>query len=145
MPERIDLAAAAAAGAAHGQLVSPFGDGGIGLSGHKLVEEGARALLLYVPGLVRIDVRPLEDGLRVVPRALGGAQLGWEIDPSALTDYGRTADETPLPALTAFRIALLTGSGPLAGRVLLSYTRAHAHGPTHFVAHAVLQQVHDDR
>jgi hypothetical protein len=138
----IDLAAARAAGAVHGQLVSPLRDGGIGLSGHKLVDEGARALLLYVPGILRIDVKPLEDGLRVIPRALGGAQLGWEIDPSALTDYGKTAEETPLPALTTFRLALLAEEGPLAGRVLISYTRAFAHGPTHFAAHAILQQVH---
>jgi hypothetical protein len=141
----IDLDGARAAGAAHGQLVSPLRDGGIGLSGHKLVEEGARTLLLYVPGLLRIDVKPLEDGLRVIPRALGGAQLGWEIDPSALTDYGKTAEETALPALTTFRIALFAEEGPLAGRVLISYTRAFAHGPTHFAAHAILQEVHQDR
>jgi hypothetical protein len=144
MPEPLDLAAAAAAGAPHGQLVSALPDGGIGLSGHKLVEEGARTLLLYVPDLVRIDVKPLEDGLQVLPRPLGGAQLGWEIDPSALTDYGKTADETPLPALVAFRIALWSEATPVAGRVLVSYTRAVEHGPTHFAAHAILQQVHQD-
>jgi hypothetical protein len=145
MTEEIDLAVAAAAGAAHGQLVSALPGGGIGLSGHKLVEEGARALILFVPGLVRIDVKPLEDGLQVLPRALGGAQLGWEIDPSALTDYGRTAEETPLPALVAFRIALWAEPVPVAGRVLISYTRAAEHGVTHFAAHAILQQVHQDR
>ena len=47
----------------------PAAGGGIALSGHKLVEEGARALLLILPGVLRIDVRPLEDGLQVVPRA----------------------------------------------------------------------------
>ena len=140
----LDVEATAAAGAAHGQLVSALPDGGIGLSGHKLVDEGARALLLYVPGLVRIDVKPLEDGLRVLPRPLGGAQLGWEIDQSALTDYGRTAEETALPALVVFRIALWAEPVPVAGRLLVSYTRAVEHGPTHFAAHAILQQVHRD-
>jgi hypothetical protein len=144
MADPLDLAAAQVAGAAHGQLVSAMPDGGIGLSGHKLVEEGARALLLYVPGLVRIDVKPLEDGLLVAPRAFGDAQLGWEIDPSAVTDYGKTAAETSLPALVAFRIALWMASGPFAGRVLISYTRAREHGPTHFAGHAVLQRVHPD-
>jgi hypothetical protein len=142
MAEPIDLEAAEAAGAAHGQLVSAIRDGGIGLSGHKLVDEGARALLLYVPGLLRIDVKPLEDGLLVVPRSVGGARLGWEVDPSAVTDYGKTAAETSLPALVAFRVAVWTESGPFAGRVLISYTRAFEHGPTHFVGHAILQQVH---
>jgi hypothetical protein len=145
MPEPIDLAAVGAAGAPHGQLVSPMPGGGIALSSHKLVEEGARTLLLYVPGVLRIDVKPLEDGLLVVPRAFGGTQLGWEIDPSAVTDYGKTAAETALPALTTFRFALLTASGPLAGRALISYTRAAAHGPTHFVGHAILQQVDQDQ
>jgi hypothetical protein len=144
MAEPLDLEAAGAAGAAHGQLVSAMPDGGIGLSGHKLVEEGARALLLYVPGIVRVDVKPLEDGLLVVPRALAGAQLGWEVDPSAVTDYGKTAAETSLPALVAFRIALWTEPRPYAGRVLISYTRPFPHGPTHFVGHAILQQVHRD-
>ena len=144
MADRLDLEAAEEAGAAHGQLVSALRDGGIGLSGHKLVDEGARALLLYVPGLVRIDVKPLEDGLLVVPRPFGGAQLGWEVDPGAVTDYGKTAAETTLPALVAFRIALWSEAATFAGRVLISYTRAFEHGPTHFVGHAILQQVHQD-
>ena len=144
MPEPFDLAAIAAAGAPHAQLISALGEDGVALSGHKLVEEGARALLLYVPGLLRVDVKPLEDGLRVVPRPLGGAELGWEIDPSAVTDYGKTAAETVLPALVAFRIALMTGPKVIAGRLLLSYTRAYEHGRTHFVGHVVLRQVDDD-
>jgi hypothetical protein len=144
MAEALDLEAAQAAGAAHGQLASAMPGGGIGLSGHKLVDEGARALLLYAPGVVRIDVKPLEDGLMVVPRTFADAQLGWEVDPSAVTDYGKTAAETSLPALVAFRIAVWTESQAVAGRVLISYTRAAEHGPTHFAGHAVLQQVHQD-
>ena len=144
MAEPLDIAAAEAAGAAHAQLVSAMGDGGIVVSGHKVVDEGARTLLLYVPGVVRIDVKPLEDGLLVAPRAFDGTQLGWEIDPSAVADYGKTAAETVLPALVAFRIAIWMEAGPLAGRVLISYSRPHEHGPTHFVGHAILQQVHQD-
>jgi hypothetical protein len=144
MAEAIDIAAAAAAGAAHGQLVSRLLDGGIGLSAHKLVEEGARALLLYVPGLLRIDVKPLEDGLMVLPRAFGATRVGWEVDPGAVSEYGKTAADTVLPALTAFRLALWTESGPVAGRLLVSYTRPFEHGPTHFVAHAILQRMPQD-
>jgi hypothetical protein len=144
MAEALDVEAADAAGSAHGQLVSAIAGGGIALSGHKLVEEGARALLLYVPAVVRVDVKPLEDGLLVVPRPLGGARLGWEVDPSALTEYGKTAAETSLPALVVFRIALWREPAPFAGRVLISYTRAFEHGPTHFAGHAVLQEVRQD-
>jgi hypothetical protein len=134
-------AAAAAAGAAHGQLATALSGGGVSLSGHKIVEQGARALLLLLPGLLRIDVRPLEDGLQVIPRALCDVPLGWEVDPTAYTDYGKTAEETSLPALVAFRMALWTEPDPLVGRVLVSYTRTDEHGPTHFAAHAVIQQV----
>jgi hypothetical protein len=145
MPEAPTPDAAAAAGAAHGQLASALSGGGVSLSGHKFVEQGARALLLLLPGLLRIDVRPLEDGLQVIPRALCDAPLGWEIDPAAMTDYGRTAEETSLPALVAFRMALWTEPLPLAGRVFVSYTRAGEHAPSHFAAHAVIQQVSGDR
>jgi hypothetical protein len=134
-------AAAVAAGAGHGQLASAVSGGGLALSGHKLVDEGARALLLHVPGLLRIDVRPLEDGLQVIPRPLCDAELGWEIDPTAKTDYGRRAEETPLPALVGFRLVLWTEPEPLAGRVIVSYTRAGDHGASHLAAHAVLLQV----
>jgi len=126
MPSGVDLAAAAAAGAAHGQIASPMPDG-IALSGHKLVDEGARALLLILPGVLRIDVRPLPDGLQVV------------------SDYGKTAEETVQPSLVGFRIAVWTGEVPLGGRLLLAYTRDHEGGPTHFVGHAVLQEVQADR
>ena len=140
----LDPAAAAAAGAAHGQLASEVA-AGLALSGHKLVEEGARAQLLVLPGVLRIDVRPLEDGLQVIPRVLADRPLGWEVDPSAMTDYGHTAEETRLPAVVVFRFAIWDEEQPLAGRVIVSYTRAVEHGPTHFNAHAVLQQVSEDR
>ena len=140
----LDPSTAAAEGAAHGQLASAIA-AGISLSGHKLVEEGARAQLLILPGVLRIDVRPLEDGLQVIPRVLSDRPLGWEVDPSAMTDYGHTADETRLPALVAFRFAIWDEEQPLAGRLILSYTRGAEHGPTHFSAHAILQQVTEDR
>ena len=140
----LDPAAAAAAGTAHGQLASQIA-AGIALSGHKVVEEGARAQLLVLPGVLRIDVRPLEDGLQVIPRVLSDRPLGWEVDASAMSDYGRTAEETRLPALVAFRFAIWDEAQPLAGRLIVSYTRGAEHGPTHFSAHAILQQVSEDR
>jgi hypothetical protein len=135
----LDPVPAGVAGAAHGQLASALPDGGLALSGHKLVEEGARALLLYVPGLVRIDVCPLEDGLQVIPRALRDVDLGWEVDEEAVKDYGKRAEETPQPALVRFRVALWTEPRPIVGRLLLSFTRVREHGPSHFVGHAVLR------
>ena len=145
MNELLEPHAAAAAGAAHGQVASSLAGGGIAVSGHKLVEQGARAMVLHLPGLLRIDVRPLEDGLQVIPRVLSGAQIVWEIDPTAKTDYGRRAAETPLPALVVFRMALMTEPRPLVGRVVVSYTRSGQHAPTHFAAHAAIREVSADR
>jgi hypothetical protein len=138
-----DVAAANAAGAAHGQLASALPDG-IALSAHKLVEEGARAQLLILPGVVRIDVRPLPDGLQVVPRPLGDTELGWEVDQDAVTDYGKTALETELPAMVRFRLAFW-GDVPLAGRLIVGYSTDDRHAPTHFVGHVVIRQVDTDR
>jgi len=137
----LDPGPPAVAGAAHGQLASRLPDGGLALSAHKLVEEGARALLLHVPGLLRIDVCPLEDGLQVIPRALRDVRLGWEVDEEAVTEYGKTAEESPQPALVGFRLALWTEPHPIAGRLLLSFTRTGEHGPSHFVGHAVLLEM----
>ena len=145
MAELLEPGPASAAGAAHGQVASRLAGGGLVVSGHKIVDEGARALLLLMPGLLRIDVRPLGDGVQVIPRALCDAPLGWEIDPTAMTDYGHTAEETSLPALVSFVMALWTEPVPLAGRVIVSYTRAGERRPSHFAAHAVVQRVRADR
>ena len=111
------------------------------LSAHKVVEEGARALLLYVPGMLRIDVRPLEDTLQVIPRELGDVPAHWQAEDAAFTEYGKTAEETPLPAIVRFQLLLETEPHPIGGRLLLSYTRACEHGPTHFVGHAILREM----
>jgi hypothetical protein len=138
---RLDPGPATEIGAAHGQLATPLPEGGMALSGHKLVEEGARSLLLYVPGLLRIDVRPLEDTLQVIPRELRDVPAHWQAEDAAFTEYGKTAEETPQPAIVRFQLLLEAEPYPIAGRLLLSYTRAFEHGPTHFVGHAILREM----
>ena len=140
----LDPGPAAAAGVAHGQLASGLPEGGLALSGHKFVEEGARALLLLVPGLLRIDVRPLADTLQVIPRELIDVPSHWQAEEAAFTDYGKTAEETPQPAVVRFQLLLETAPLPVGGRLLLSYTRAREHGPTHFVGHAILREMHPE-
>jgi hypothetical protein len=141
--ELLDPGVAAIAGAAHGQISSLMPKGGISVSGHKVVEEGARALLIYVPGVMRIDVCPLEDGLQVIPRVLSDGDLRWGIDDAAVTDYGKTSADSPQPAQVEFRFAIIREPYPIAGRLLLSLTRARAHGPSHFAGHAVLLEMRD--
>ena len=46
----LDPAAAAAAGARHGQMASGLVEGGLAISCHKLVEDGARTMILLAPG-----------------------------------------------------------------------------------------------
>jgi hypothetical protein len=140
----LDVGAATAAGAAHGQIASSL-PGGLALSGHKLVEEGARALLLILPGIVRVDVRPIPDGLQVMPRQLGELQLGWEVDPEAVTDYGKTARQTELPVIVRFRIAFWGEGPPLVGRLVVGYTVDWSRSLTHFVGHAAIQEVDEDQ
>lgn len=137
----LDPASATAAGAAHGQIASPLPEGGLAVSAHKLVEEGARAMLLYVPGLLRIDVRPLEDTLQVIPRELRDVPSHWQAEDAAFTEYGKTAEETPQPAIVRFQLLMETEPLPIGGRLLLSYTRGREHGPTHFVGHAILREM----
>ena len=138
---RLDHVPVTAVGEAHGQLASPLPEGGLAVSAHKLVEEGARALLLYVPELLRIDVRPLEDTLQVIPRELRDVPAHWQAEDAAFTEYGKTAEETPQPAIVRFQLVLQVEPHPIAGRRLLSYTRAQEHGPTHFVGHAILREM----
>ena len=81
----------------------------------------------------------------MVPRPLGDLPLGWELDPAAVTDYGKTAAETGCRRSSRFRLAFW-GERCAARRPPATWpTRATPHGPTHFVAHAVIQQVRADR
>ena len=79
-----------------------------------------------------------------MPRPLGGTELGWEVDQDAVTDYGKTALETELPATVRFRLAFW-GGAPLAGRLIVGYSTDDRHAPTHFVGHVVIRQVDADR
>ena len=116
----IDPAAAAQAAARHGQLAS-------GLAG------GA-------PGLFRLDVRPVEDTLHVMTRSLHeGAR--WGTEPTAATDYGRKAQDTPEPSLAEFTFYAELEPRPVLARVALRSTVDRAAGLTHFVAHAIVREV----
>jgi hypothetical protein len=136
----IDPAAAAQAAAGHGQLASGLAGGGMALSCHKLVEDGARVMLLLAPGLFRLDVRPVEDTLHVMTRSLHeGAR--WGTEPAAATDYGRKAQDTPEPSLAEFTFYAELEPRPVIARVALRSTVDRAAGLTHFVAHAIVREV----
>jgi hypothetical protein len=140
MADLLDPAAAAEAGAIHGQLASALPEEGLAVSCHKLVDDGARTLLLLVPGLFRLDVRPVEDTLHVMTRALHeGAR--WGTEPAAATDYGRKAQDTPEPSLAEFTFYAELEPRPVLARVALRSTVDRAAGLTHFVAQAIVREV----
>jgi hypothetical protein len=133
--------AAARAGAAHGQLASALPGGGMALSCHKLVEDGARTLILHVPGLFRLDVRPVEDTLQVTTRSLHPAPTRWNTSDAPFADYGRTGGEAREPSVVGFSFVVDADPHPLAGRISLASTLDRDSGLTHFVAHAIVREV----
>jgi len=136
----LDPAAAADAGARHGQLASGLPGGGLALSCHKLVEDGARVMMLLAPGLFRLDVRPVEDTLHVMTRSLvEGAR--WGSEAADATDYGRKAEETPEPARAAFTFYAELDPLPVLARMTLWSTVDRERGLTHFVAQAIVRVV----
>jgi hypothetical protein len=143
MAELLDPTAAAAAGGAHGQLASALAEGGLALSCHKLVEDGARTLLLLAPGLFRLDVRPVEDTLQVMTRSLHELPVQWAAEELGEEHLGRGYAERAEPSVLQFRLRL-PGPVPIGGRVRLASTADRASGLTHFVAHAILRAAPPD-
>ena len=136
----LDPGAAARAGARHHQLATGLPGGGLALSCHKLVEDGARVMLLLAPGLFRLDVRPVEDTLQVMTRSLhAGAR--WGAQTSGATDYGHKAEDTPEPARADFTFLAELEPRPVLARIELASTVDRERGLTHFVAHAIVREV----
>ena len=132
----LDPERAAAAGAPHGQLASAIGGSGLRLSCHKLVEDAARATILLVPGLLRLDVRPLEDSLQVFARALHPVPPRWELIDGAAV--GAATDE---PYRLEWRVDAPLEPHPVRGNVTVAMTVDFDRGVAHFVAHAVLREI----
>jgi hypothetical protein len=131
----LDPQRAAAAGAPHGQLATAL-PGGLRLSCHKLVEDAARATILLVPGLLRLDVRPVEDSLQVFSRALHPVIPRWELVAGIAEE-----DTTDEPYRLEWVVDAPLDPRPVRGRVALSMTVDFDRGVAHFVAQAVFREV----
>jgi len=132
----LDPERAAAAGAPHGQLASAMGGGALRLSCHKLIEDAARATVLLVPGLLRLDVRPLEDSLQVFARALHPVPPRWEIVGG--TTENAATDE---PYRLEWRVDAPLRPHPIHGDVALAMTVDFEQGVAHFVTHALFREI----
>jgi hypothetical protein len=137
----LDPAAATEAGARHGQMASGLVGGGLAISCHKLVEDGARTLILLAPGLFRLDVRPVEDTLQVMTRSLHAEEARWGTEVGQATDYGKKAEDTPEPYRLEFSFYLELEPYPIKARIMLNSTVDKDRGITHFVAQAVAREV----
>lgn len=135
------LDATRAADARHAQIASALSNGGLALSCHKLVEDGARAQLLRVPGLFRLDVRPVEDTLQVTTRSLHDHPTRWSTSREPFVDYGKTGEHTPEPSVLSFSFVVEAEPYPLAGRITIASTVDRERAITHFVAHAIVRVV----
>lgn len=133
----LDPGPAADAGAEHGQIASGLAGGGLVLSGQKLVEEGARALVLIAPGLFRLDVKPVDDTLQVITRSLHPTGGAWAADENPSSAYGKSSQEVEVPLRMVWRYELR--DPPLVGRVQLLVTVDRERATRHFVAHAVIR------
>ncbi len=136
----LDPAAASEAGRPHGQIASGLVTGGLVLSAHKIVEEGARALILYAPDLFRMDVRPVEDTLEVMTRSLNDATEYWRNEDNPLENYGLKSGTAQIPYRATWRYVLDIQPRPIVGQVLLLTTLAQDSASRHFAVHAVLQE-----
>jgi hypothetical protein len=143
MADLLDAAAANAAGAIHGQLASALPEEGLAVSCHKLVDDGARTLLLLVPGLFRLDVRPMEDTLQVMTRSLHALPIQWRAEELPEEHLGRGYADRTEPSTLSFRL-LIPEPQPIGGHVRLASTADRAAGLTHFVAHAIVRRAADD-
>jgi hypothetical protein len=139
MADLLDPGPANAAGAIHGQLASALPEEGLAVSCHKLVDDGARTLVLLVPGLFRLDVRPVEDTLQVMTRSLHELPIQWRAEELPEEHLGRGYADRTEPSELSFRL-LLPEERPIGGRVRLASTADRAAGLTHFVAHAILRR-----
>ena len=132
----LDPARAAAAGAPHGQLASALSGGGLRLSCHKLIEDAARATVLLVPGLLRLDARPLEDTLQVFARALHPVPPRWEIVGGTTTNAA-----TDEPYRLEWQVDAALEPHPVRGRVTVAMTVDFGQGVAHFVTHALFREI----
>ena len=129
------------------QLVTtlPAGDGRgerLHISIAKQVEEGARAMLISIPGVLRLDVVPGEDMLRMVVRSLGSETLMFTPTAGAgHTEVQLRGDHeislTPIGRFDA-RIAVGDRNGPELARVQIGSIRHPDQGVIAFTAQAIV-------
>jgi hypothetical protein len=108
----------------------------------KQIEEGARAMLISIPGTMRMDVVPSEDMIRMVvrsfrERALAFAPAG---SPGSTEIQLHGSSELSVPPVGNFnaRIAVGNREGPELARVQIGSIRHPDQGVVAFTAQAIV-------
>ena len=96
-----------------------------------------RATVLLVPGVLRLDARPVQDTLQVMTRSLHERLVRWNLlNEHVLREYKNTAD----PFRMTWAVEVPTEPRAILGRVSLVMTADVEHGLAHFVTQAVLRE-----
>jgi hypothetical protein len=120
-----------------GQLVASLPDGGFALSCGRELATGARVAVLLAPGLFRLDLRHLEDTLKISIRNLSGTPIrSLPEDGPPLTVL--TTDDVTLerPVATNARMRLRIGSRDAT--VVLSSLSGHERASGRVTAQAIV-------
>lgn len=108
--------------------VAELGDGRRLYAGHRLVQDGARAALLELPGVLRVDVHPQGDSFDLSIRNLGGPALADVLGPLLTTTHhapdGRALNEyrTHADLPDGVRVDLVIRVAPFAGELLREHS-----------------------
>lgn len=110
-------------GSLSGQLESRLPNGELALSSACALPPGARVAVLLAPGLFRLDVRHLEDTLKLSVRNLSGTLLRSLPDQGAPATVVTTSDltiERPLATNARMRLVIGAGAEALEAAIVLS-------------------------
>lgn len=132
----LDPAGPVAAGAALGQLATRLPDGGMVVSSSRTVEIGARAALVYVPGLFRFDLTPQHETLGVSLRAVVPVPVTWEADAETFDGFRRGTGEPIM-----FRGRFELPDGPLGVWIQVMTVSDDDQGAAHIIAKAAVRPV----
>jgi hypothetical protein len=117
---------------------------GVVVSGSADVFEGARAALLHVDGLFRLDVVVVPDSLRLLVRNLSGAALSFEPEgyPRPVVIQGGMPGEMELmPGHHQLSFALSGPEAAVEARVTLATLRLPESGTVSITAQGLLRRM----
>ena len=127
-----------------GQIATALPDGGLALSSGRELPSGARVAVLLAPGLFRLDLRHLEDTLKVSVRNLSGApiySIPTDGPPRTILTTDDVAVQRPLATNSRMRLRLGSGASAQEAEIVLSALSGIEAGMSRVSAQAVIRPV----